>query len=467
MVVVFVFSSFTACGSNTEKKVVQETKEVSTAVYTENGLPKDQQVTLKVGFAEAGYGRAYYDHEVATFTKKFPNVKFETTYSPKIDTLVQVKAQANNDEDMFDLIMVPSLQYAQAGKLEPIGDLFERTLYDAPDKKVKDMFVKGLWESVIQDYEGKYYSLPGSYWVGGLFYDKNFFKENGWNENPNTYAEFLKLCEDIKAKGVDPITFSGLYNYLTFAVWMNKGFEIAEMNNTLDAFTQQFRNYKLPQYSAPEMVEAYKRVYDMGKKGYFAKGLPTLNHTQSQMAVIQRKAAMVCTADWVENEMKDATPAGFEWGYMALPFVNDPKQTIWVMSGSSDNFVLWAGKPDLNKKWAKEFLLWSLNLDCQKEIVKSAGAMSVRKDFADNPENLKDLSSVHKSIFAYFTNHNVRLETGLRKTTPKFGPSYSQASTIFKTSTSLIAEGKKDPEAIMKECESYLEKAIIEGEKLK
>ena len=71
----------------------------------------------------------------------------------------------------------------------------------------------------------------------------------------------------------------------------------------------------MPVYLAPENIELWNRIYEMGKKGYFAEGLAALTHTQSQMQVVQEKAAMVSTGTWVENEMEEAAPADFKSGF--------------------------------------------------------------------------------------------------------------------------------------------------------
>ena len=55
---------------------------------------------------------------------------------------------------------------------------------------------------------GKSYFAPIEDGVQGVFYNKDVFAKNGIAV-PKTYAEFLALCEKIKATGVTPLAFRG------------------------------------------------------------------------------------------------------------------------------------------------------------------------------------------------------------------------------------------------------------------
>lgn len=432
--------------------------------YEENGLPKNENVILKVGFFEAGNGRAWFDYAVESFMEKFPNVKVDITASPKIDTLIQTKVAANNDEDMFDLFSAYWLPLAEKGKLEPLDDLWDRELYDTPGKKARDLIAEGLYTNRSRHTDGKGYEFPQSTYVGGLFYDKTLFAEKGWNEDPKTWEEFLQLCEAIKNDGITPIVFSGLYNYWDYTVGDVKLFEVAEKNGRLDEFTTTFRQSEAPYYTSPEMLEIYEKMVDMGKQGYFGTGLAALNHTQSQMLVLQHKAALVSSGDWIANEMKDSTPDGFEWGYMSLPLISDPSQSLYVQSGAGMNMLVWADKPELNKKWSKELLLWLLNMDNQKALNTWGGALSIRTDFADDPERVKGLNSAHISILDYFKTHTVKLEKGYKEKQAPNVPAVVQARKLWTDNIPLVLEGKKEPKPILEQAEKLFEAGLKEGD---
>lgn len=431
--------------------------------YAENGLPKDQKVTLKVGFFEAGMGREWFDYAMDTFKKKFPNVSFEVVYSPKIDTITGTKISAGNDADMFDMFSgnIPGGTEAvvAAGKLESQEDLWDRKAYDGGGKTLKEIALEGEYESATR-VNGKTYALPVAGTSAGLMFDKNLFEKHGWNQNPKTWGEFVQLLEAIKAKDIIPITFPGQYpTYLDNAFGTWKLFELAEINGNLKTFEDNFRNFRLPMHLSEESIERWNRVYELGKKGYFPSGVAALNHTQSQMQVLQGKAALVATGTWVQNEMKDSTPEGFKWGFMAVPMGSKPDSTIYVRLSAGNGFHIWAAKPELNKAWAKEFNVWLWNLDVQSVIAEKGGMLPVRKDFSDDASRAAKIQDAPRAMYEYMQRNKVRLESGFRNISLT-DPAYQQSNKVITEAITEIALGKKEPLPILQEAEALLKKAV-------
>ncbi|MEF2246025.1 ABC transporter substrate-binding protein [Paenibacillus sp. IITD108] len=448
----------TSAATNTAEQPSQD------EVYPENGLSKTEQVSLKIGIDENGYGRAWLDYAIDNFTKKYPNVKFEINASPAIYDMIKTKIAANSDTDMFDLfpgkIDSNSVKLIDAGKYEPIDELWERDVPDVPGLKLKDALLDGVYDNNPR-YKGKSYNVPVGGYTTGWFFDKKLFEENGWNMNPQTWDEFLQLMETIKAKGVTPIVYAGVYpEYFHTFGFGPKQFEIAEINGTLDKLLTDFRSMTLPKYSSAENIAAWEKMAEIGKKGYVANGVAAINHTQSQMMVLQGKAALVPTGDWVGNEMKDATPEGFEWGFMTIPVGNDPNQTKWIMSDyTSGGYVVWSGKPDLNKKWAKEFLLSLATLDQQTYMVENAGIFPVRKDFADDAARMEKVQNAPKAVMEYLSKNKVRSES-MRIDVVIDHPAVNNATKVIQEAANDLITGKKEIAPVMAKADEVLKEAI-------
>ncbi|MFD0712576.1 extracellular solute-binding protein [Paenibacillus sp. GCM10027626] len=435
-----------------------------TNVYAENGLPKDQKVTLKVGFFESGMGREWFDYAMDTFKQKFPNVSFEVTYSPKIAEIINTKVAANNDGDMFDMFSgspANLISLAQMGKLEPQDDLWDRKTYDGSGETLKELATEGQFEGAPRMMNTSYV-FPNSATGSGLFFDKKLFEKNGWNQNPKTWDEFVKLLEDIKAKGIIPITYPGIYpSYLEGGLsGPHKLFEIAEANGTLSTVQDNFRHFSSPYYTSPENIERWNKIYELGQKGFFPSGVAALNHTQSQMQVLQGKAALVSTGVWVGNEMKESTPADFVWGFMIVPMTNKPDDTKWMrLSAGGGMHYIWAAKPELNKKWAKEFNVWTWNMDIQQMIAEKGGMLPIRKDYIENKARADKLQSAPKAFLEYIKTNKVRGESGFTLVTLT-DPAYAQAVKVINESVTQITEGKQDPQPKLQEAEELLKKAM-------
>lgn len=433
-------------------------------VYPENGLPVNEEITLKVGFFEGGNGREYIDYAFDTFTEKFPNVTFDVTYSPTISDVVSTKISAGDDEDMFHMwnSKLPGGQSAllslvENDLLESQEEMWDRQVYDA-EGTVKEMTQAGTYET-FDRILGDTYALPILGTSAGLFYDKNLFEEKGWEMEPQTWSEFMDLLETIKQDGIIPITYPGVYpTYMNNAFGHWKLFEVAEENGNLEEFTERFRQYEPPFYSSEEHMTIWNRIYEMGQKGYFPQGVAALDHTQSQMQVLQGQAALVSTGSYVENEMKDSTPDGFEWGYMIVPMTENPDAQIWTRLTTGTGYYIWANKPEIEKQWAKEFNLWLLNLDVQTQIGSVGGALPLRNDFLDNPELLDQLQPLLKNIVQYNENNNVRGEGATREVSLDH-PAVAQAEKVFMESVTEITEGRLEPGPIMEEADSLLQQA--------
>lgn len=431
-----------------------------TDTYPENGLPKNEKVTLKIAVWENGNGREWVDYAMQAFTKKFPNVTFEPTYSPTISTIITTKASANDDNDMFDIFSsgIPgatSLQLKQAGKLLPQYDLWDRKLYDS-NMTVKEGVADGIYESVAKDL----YALPVTTAGFGLFFDKSLFEKKGWNQNPTTWSEFVQLIEQIKADGVIPITAPGkVPGYIYTAFLTASMFQLAEMNGHSKEFEDAFRNLKSPYLSTPEAQTAFQRLSELGKKGAFPNGLAALTHTQAQMQLLQGQAAMVPTGEWVQNEMKDAVPADFRWGFMVIPMNDKPEQTKYMRISVTGPYFIWAAKPELNKKWAKEFVLSLLNLDVQQVLAEKGGSSSVRKDFMDDQARADKVQAAPRAVMEYVKKNQVKSVSDVKNVTLT-DPAAAQADKAIFEAMPKIALGEQDPLPVMEEAAALIQKAI-------
>ncbi|MCD9023804.1 ABC transporter substrate-binding protein [Cohnella silvisoli] len=451
--------------SNASPSAIATSSASEANVYPENGLSKEEKVTLKMGFWEAGSGRAWMDLAVKKFTEKYPNVTFDITSTPTLNTILEPKIAAGDDNDMFDLF-IPNFtaagqleRLAKAGKLESQDDLWERDVPGETGKKLRSVISDDAYDSSLS--MGFTARVPVAGYTAGLFYDQKLFDEKGWNKNPGTWDEFVALLDQIKADGVIPLTFPGVYaGYLTDYVFNTIQFDLAKANGTFDTYIKNFRSFTGPQLTTAENKEAWNRLYEFGKKGYFPSGVAALNHTQSQMQVLQHKAALVSTGDWVGNEMKESTPEGFTWGFMAVPATNDANQTVFVNSGVGDTaFVIWKNKPEINKKWAKEFIMSLYDFEIQESIASQAGAFPSRLDYGDDSARIAKLQPTQAAVMDYATKHNVqyisyRREFGL--TSPESG----QADKMLSELITAAATGKKDPSPVLEQAEKLKQIAI-------
>jgi len=457
-------ATITAVSNSNSKIRATCTVNVKQAVYVSNGLSKYKKVTLKLGMFKGGVGTAWMSYAISNFHKKFPNVTIKMDASKTIDQKIIAKISAGNNADMYDLFSTTRLKwenYADSGKLEIIDSLWNRHTYDS-NKAVKNLVLPAIYKYQVYKRLGHIYSLPFSLDIVGLFYDKNYFAKKGWNQSPKTYAQFTTLCDKIKASGIYPMTF---YKGYLFGLIKPKEFELAAENGNKD-FDFNFRRYVGNQYTSPEAIETYTNMYNMGKKGYFDPDSGTITNIASQMQSINHTAAMVVSGSWIQNEMKSYVSSTFKWGFMAMPFVSKTTSKLYVQQVPEDSLFIWAGKPALNKAWAKEFDLYLMNLNVQNQMTK-AGLMSIRQDFDDSAARMANVQGVCKQILNLIsTKKIIPVDIGSHEFVLKDPNGYGDiAYNLVNDSRVRIALGKKDPLPILKEAEGYFEKAKADGYK--
>ncbi len=444
---------------------------VKQAVYASNRLPKYTKVKLKLAFFNSGVGRDWLDYAINTFKKSFPNVSISVTASPSIDLKVQTKINAGNNDDMYDIFSTTRLvweQLADGGKIDKLDSLWTRTPYDRKDKKLKDVVIDATYKYQVYKRLGHSYSIPFSLDVLGLFYHKQFFQKNGWNQAPRTYSEFTQLCDKIKAtknedgKYIYPMSF---YSGYLWGLMKPKEFELAAENGN-KSFDYNFRHFIGKQYTSPESLEMWAKMYDMGKKNYFQPGSGTITNMVSQMQLINHQAAMVVSGSWIQNQMKIAVPTGFTWGFMAMPFVSKTTSKLYAQQTQEDSFFIWSGKPSLNRKWAKEFVLWLQSMDVQVQMTKS-GLMSIREDFDDSAKRMSNVQGICKNILTLISTKkiipvDIAARAVILNDPSGFGDiAYTMAADIRVR----VALGKKDPYQTLVDAEGWFEKAQASGVK--
>ena len=97
------------------------------------------------------------------------------------------------------------------------ADLFE----DISDIEIIDTinpaYLKTEKELELLPKEGVY-ALPYAANAAGILYNKDMFVQNGW-EIPETWSEFIALCEEIKKSGTDPLYLGYKDTWTCLAPW--------------------------------------------------------------------------------------------------------------------------------------------------------------------------------------------------------------------------------------------------------
>lgn len=97
------------------------------------------------------------------------------------------------------------------------ADLFEDISDIEIIDEIKPAYLKMEKELEFIPKEGVY-ALPYAANAAGILYNKDMFEQNGWNI-PETWSEFIALCEEIKESGITPIYLGLKDTWTCLAPW--------------------------------------------------------------------------------------------------------------------------------------------------------------------------------------------------------------------------------------------------------
>lgn len=303
------------CGQGAEPQdstVNQETTAEQTAA-PEKTAEKPAFTELDLSLFTGGFGDSW-DQILVLFKEKYPDVKVTTDFDPKNHERLRARLVAGNPPDVsltvqsnFDLFgAIANDQYRD------LEDLFDDKV-EGKDITYKDLFKP---ESLnLGRVDGKIMLAPSDTSFLGWIYNKKLMSDNGWTV-PKTWDEFMALCEKIKAKGIAPFTYQGIYPYYMIFGYIN---EAISAYGGEQGYKDTLLLGKQGAWNSDYAKKTIQNIADMRDKGYFLEGTTALNHTQAQMEFINGRAAFIPCGTWFEQEMKDSLPEGFEIGFMPIP----------------------------------------------------------------------------------------------------------------------------------------------------
>ena len=388
-------SMLTACGGATSSSTAASTAaSESTAASTSTsaaatGTGDYAGQTLKVAAIETAYGAEMWQQIADGFEAK-TGATVELTTDKNLEDVIDPQMKAGNFYDVVHLA-------AGREKALPETMLKENAIDEVTD--VLSMNVLGeditVGEKIIPGFTGnlttnpygddRVFMMPMFYGPCGLFYNKANFTEGGGDlELPTTWDEFFALADQTD---IPLFTYpvAGYLDAFTYAL-------IAEIGGQ-DFFNKALQ-YDETVWSSPEMDKMFEILGKLAENtndattGYANND----NFTKNQQMILDNEALFMPNGNWVIGEMADAPRAeGFEWGFMALPAVEEGGdrysytffEQSWIPAGAE------------NKELAKVFLTY-LYSDEAAEIFAASGAVQPITGMTDK---LSDDNKVYYSVY--------------------------------------------------------------------
>lgn len=251
----------------------------------------------------------------------------------------------------------------EAERLATMDGIFAEVPQD-----VQDLFE----ESALCEYNGKCITVPSfKQYKMQCYYNKAAFKELNLEE-PQTWEEFMSVCQTIKDAGKIPLMCGG-----TGDIWATgEPFWIAEGDTALLSkypdFNKELKEGK-NQWNNETTIDVLTKWQDMVKKGYYYDGAMSLSYSQAADEFKKGTAVMMIDGSWQAAGL-DAE-GNEDFGVFAVPTIDGSKIAIadssyWGVSETSEN-----------KDAAFEFIkyVFDENQEVYKNYLESDGLYSTTK----------------------------------------------------------------------------------------
>ncbi|MFD2114581.1 carbohydrate ABC transporter substrate-binding protein [Paenibacillus yanchengensis] len=308
----------------------------------------NKQLTIAV--FEGAYGITYWEEVIQRFEADFPGVQVTMMANPKIMEIIKPMNVSGNPPDFIyaplsdESHTVNKMIYEEA--LLDLSDLFASHALDQP-VPLRDLMMDDIMEFTKPYDTNNIYIAPLYITTEGLWYNKNLFKQKGW-QPPRTWDEFWQLGELAKADGRHLLTYQGIYpGYLTSVLWSSIA---ANMTGNEVHNITHYEKGSFQTAAVRKTLSLFETIVD---QQYLMPDTAILNHTQAQTEFLKGKALFIPNGNWFEGEMKDiAREEGFDFGYLPPPTFTKNDQQYTQLSFEA-MFIPAKAK---NKELAKLFL---------------------------------------------------------------------------------------------------------------
>ncbi|MBS4210500.1 ABC transporter substrate-binding protein [Bacillus sp. FJAT-50079] len=246
---------------------------------------------------------------IGAFEKEHPNIKIKLIQNEDPDTLVRQQMAAGAGPDIV-LVDGPTtlLQFAKSGYLLPLDEYADEFGWN-------QRYFEWAYDTGYTD--DKLYGLPGQYESLVVWYNKDMFKENGWQE-PNNFQDFIALNEKIKKSGKIPVAF-GTTDFRPSNEWWLSVVYNSYLGGT--EFKKVLKNEL--SWSSDLMQEATQTWKELWQEGY-------INEKQSHAISIEdswylfnnEEAAMKMEGTWATSRLT-TDPPSFEVDFFVMPAWRD------------------------------------------------------------------------------------------------------------------------------------------------
>lgn len=237
------------------------------------------------------------------------------------------------------------------------------------------MDISDVWESegwnesypagfrALSTVDGKQYFLPTSWYWWAVYYRTDIFDQYGL-EPPETWEEFLQVCETLKANGITPITIGTKYRW-TAAAW----FDYLNMRVNGPEFHINLMLGK-ETYSDPRVLKVFTDYWaPLIENGYFIEDPAAYSWAEAIPFMLNGEAAMYLMGDFLRDSYPDEDEDTLD--FFRFPII-DPAVPVGE-DAPTDGFFIAANAQ--HPENAKAFLAFLGSVEAQQYYADTLGRL--------------------------------------------------------------------------------------------
>ena len=278
---------------------------------------------------ESDSNRHSYEASIADFEKAHPEINFtwEAVENQAYKTKIKAAVSANEMPDIFFTWSCAFLgDFVSAGRVYCVDDVYKKNADSLPEVMMGNV-----------KYDGKYYGVPLTMNIVGMFSNMELLSQVGYNEVPATYEELIDCCDKLVAKGIIPFGCSGketwcVTEYLESIIEKTAG---ATALNEIFAGRASWDN--------PDVAKAVGIFQEMIEKEYFDPNGIALTNDEIKANFMAGKYAFYMNGTW---NCADFDKAGLsdKIKVAEFPVIDSTKSQLGeLIGGPSDTLAVAAG----------------------------------------------------------------------------------------------------------------------------
>lgn len=259
---------------------------------------KTVSLTLTYSGGELSWNRAV-EFVCNRFMEKYPYIQIELSPSSSsnigfYDDFLRTRIAKGELGDIIELHN--GIQYAEHGYLAPITSDISNLV------------------TTKQKYEGQVYQVGAYQTVYGLIYNKQLFLQLGLEE-PQTYEEFISICETLKNYHLIPIALGG-QDLEDMQCWINH-FYLTDIIGKVPDWEQQYMNGNAS-WMDKEPENMLNHINELFANGYVVDNFRNISHSEAVQMLASGNVGMMYTGPWTFSQLETAAPE-LQYGWFFLP----------------------------------------------------------------------------------------------------------------------------------------------------